>query len=46
MEVSESDKKLLTEQKPRFNIADVAQEIEMLEWAGINFGASNSYKLQ
>jgi hypothetical protein len=43
--MDENDKRLLTNQTPRFNIADVAQELEMLEWAGVSFGTSDSYKL-
>jgi hypothetical protein len=44
--VKEKDKSLITSMNPRFNMADITQEIEMLGWAGINFGSSDAYKLQ
>ena len=43
--VAEADKKLLTKLDVRHKFVDVTQEIEMLEWAGINFGAADAYKL-
>ena len=43
--VSDQDKPLLTKNRT-FNIPNFAEEAEMLEWAGISFGAENTIRLQ
>ena len=42
--ISDADQALLTKNRT-FNIPNFAEEAEMLEWAGISFGAENTIRL-